>query len=268
MVEDITALQDILVTWGMVDPPVDGKLGVQTMAARKMFANMYSIDDTTEAVISTAKGRTPKPINPVNNNVALVIEECQKKGYYLSRGVDAYNIIYIEGVDPDFSPNNNRIDDWNDLRTILIIEHNGRAYFRNIWRATVNTGRPYTDNPMNSEGAANLEPGQYWAWQIGRHVTASMNQEALVQVQPVAVRRDGDQNGRTKNDKIEDYEVIGLDQHGGKGRNVGFYSAGCLVVDSFEAQADFMDVLRTDRRYKINKTFIFPSIMITNSVFK
>ena len=266
--EAIRDLQAILIKWGLVDPPIDGILGGQTLAARKMFASMYSISDTTESVIATAKQKCPKDIRPINNNVALVIEECQKKGYYLARGVDAYNIIYIEGVNPDFTSNSNSIDHWNDIRAILTIEHNGRAYFRNVWRATVNTGRPYTDNPMNPHGAANLEPGQYWAWQAGRHITGSMNQEALVQVKPVPVRRDGNRDGRSKNDKIEDWEVIGLNQHGGKGSKVGFYSAGCLVVDSFEAQQEFMNILYGDRRYKINKHFIFPTILITNSIFQ
>lgn len=268
MTDQISELQAILIKWGLVDPPMDGTLGKQTLAARKLFSSIYNIPDTTEAVIETAKNKAPNAIRPLNDNVALVIEECQRNGYYLSRGVDAPNIIYIEGVDPDFEVNSNAIDYWNDLRTLLVIEHNGRAYFRNIWRATINSGRYYTDNPLNDEGAANIEPGQYWSWQVGRHITSGTNQEALVQVRPVAVRRDGDQNGRTKNDKLEDFEIIGLNQHGGSGARVGRWSAGCLVVDDMDAQQEFVNIEKTDRRYKVNPYFIYPTIVLTNNIFK
>lgn len=264
----VSDLQEILIKWGLVDPPVDGNLGAQTQAARKNFANIYGIEDSTCAVLTCAEKNEPKPIKPINDSVALVIEECHRKNYYLARGVDAHNIVYVEGVNTDFTPNSNRIDEWNDLRTILTIEHNGRAYFRNIWKATVNSGLYYTEHRLNSGGAANIEPGQYWGWQLGRHITSGLNHEALVQVRPIPIRRDNDENGRTNNDKIEDWQVIGVNQHGGQGSKVGRYSAGCLVVQGLDKQQEFVNLLKTDRRYKVNNGYIFSTIILTNNIFR
>lgn len=268
-VSHVKELQKYLINFGLVDPPVDGVLGKQTLKATEIFADLYGVANSPEAVLEKAKTSTLSPIKPINDFVALTIQECQDRGFYLSRGVNAPNIVYIEGVDIDGDPNPNYIDEWNDVRALLVIEHNGKAYFQHIWTCTVNAGRYYTDNPMNPRGAANIKaPLQVWAWRVGRHITSSANQEALVQVKPVPVMRDRTGDGRTKDDRLEDWEIIGLNQHWGSGRKVGRWSAGCLVGQSETTHDIFLNKVKAHRCYLVDRNYIFGTIVLDNKFLK
>lgn len=265
----VKELQKHLINFGLVDPPVDGVLGRQTLKAVEIFATQFKIANEPLTVLEKIKTQTQKTIQPVNDFVKKTIQECFDRGFYLSRGVDAPNIVYIEGVNIDGVVNKNYINHWNDIRTHLIIEHNGKAYFKNIWEATVNSGQYYTNFPMNPGGAANIKiPLQAWAWKIGRHITSSANQDALIQVRPVPVLRDKNKDGRSSGDKIEDWDVIGLNQHYGYGDTVGRWSAGCLVVVGESAQDEFMDTNRTHRSYKIDPGYLFGTIVLDNNFLK
>lgn len=260
----IEDLQKRLIDLFYLDPPPSA-IGSQTLAAIENFKQVNNISTTasTEEVLEIANGYKPAELNYKTELVKNVINECNAQGFWLSRGVDAPNIVYIEGLNRNGTVNNNRINQWNDVRTLLVIEFNGYAYFTNIWECTVNSGLPYTENPLNPGGAANIViPQQSYAWKVGKHVTKHNNQEALVQVRPVAVARDGNQDGRREGDRIEDYEVIGLNQHYGSGDEVGFWSAGCLVGSTREGHEIFMSKVKSDRRYRVNNDYTYGTIIL------
>lgn len=257
-------LQAKLIDLFYLDPPV-GSVGRQTLAAIQNFRRLNNLppEATPEQILAIANKQRPAELTYKTELVKNVVDECKEQGFWLSRGVDAPNIIYIEGLNKNGTVNNNKINEWNDVRCLLTIEFNGYAYFTNIWEATVNSGLPYTNKPMNPRGAANIViPQQVYAWQIGRHITANTNQDALVQVRTVRITRDGDKDGRSDGDPVEDFEIIGLNQHYGSGSQVGAWSAGCLVGSSESNHAIFMEKLRTDRRYKVSPSYIFGSIFL------
>lgn len=257
-------LQQRLIYLFFLDPPPSA-IGIQTLAAIKNFKRVNNIPENTdtEQVLRIANNYKPAELKYKTELVKNVVEECDRQGFWLSRGTDAPNIIYIEGLNKNGTVNSNLINEWNDLRTLLVIEFNGSAYFTDIWECTINSGLPYTQNPLNPSGAANIViPQQSYAWSVGRHITKSANQSALVQVKPVAVARDRNKDGRREGDRIEDYEVIGLNQHYGTGSKVDYWSAGCLVVKGENVHSIFMSKIKNDRRYLVNNNYIFSTIAL------
>lgn len=171
------------------------------------------------------------------------------------------NIIYIEGVNLDGAVNTDKLNEWNDLRTIIKII-NGVPKIIGSWRATTEPGADYTYNPINSGGAARIKFGQYKAWQVGTH----KNHEALVQTGgAVTVFRDGNEDGFRTNDP-EHTGYFGINQHwGGDSPHVGRWSAGCLVGQLKNGHREFMSLVKADRRYQQNSSYIFWTTVLDGS---
>ena len=135
-----------------------------------------------------------------------------------------FNIIYIEGVDPDtFALNNDIPDLWNDTRNVIM--RGGEIVISAV--ATTEPGRFYSQQPMNPNGAARIKFGQFQdAWIIGKH----HQQEALVQCNPIAVHRDLNKDGYRTGDNIQT-GLFGINQHTTSNgpSTIGRWSAGCLV---------------------------------------
>ena len=49
----------------------------------------------------------------------------QANKYWVARHPDCYNIVYVEGMNPDGSLNDNRNNVFNDLRMVLQVKANG-----------------------------------------------------------------------------------------------------------------------------------------------
>lgn len=173
---------------------------------------------------------------------------------------DELNIVYMEGINLDGTVNTDKPDQWNDLRTVIKVSGNPKII--GCWQATTEPGVYYTNNPLNSGGAARIAFGQYKAWKIGTH----KNHEALVQVGgPVTVMRDGNGDGfRTGDPKNVGY--FGINQHwGGDASSIGRWSAGCLVGQSKDGHREFIRLIKTDSRYQQNSDYIFWTTILDGS---
>ena len=76
--------------------------------------------------------------------IALKIVEYYKlKGYTLFSDPGHLNIVYFEGLNPDFSLNKDRIDEWNDLRCVFAFNSDGNPYI--VFSAVCTTEPGYAE---------------------------------------------------------------------------------------------------------------------------
>ncbi|MFB2895219.1 hypothetical protein ACE1CI_20110 [Aerosakkonemataceae cyanobacterium BLCC-F50] len=189
-----------------------------------------------------------------------IIKYMTDKDYRISTEPGQVNIVYIEGVNPDGTINADRLDEWNDLRIVITFQF-GNPVIVGKYIATTEPGRKYTMQPMNRNGAARIQFGQYKAWRVGTH-GGSQPHEALVQVTPVSVCRDLNKDGVRTGDKVHT-GLFGINQHWGYDmKNVGAASAGCLVGQSRESHRQFMGWVKADPRYRTDRNYIFRTTII------
>jgi hypothetical protein len=108
---------------------------------------------------------------------------------------------------------------------------------------------------MNPAGAARIKFGQYKAWSLGTHHT----HEALVQVAPITVCRDGNKDYQRERDR-EDTGLFGVNQHWGYDlprNDLGPSSAGCLVGRTTAGHREFMTLVKSDARFRANPAYRF-----------
>jgi hypothetical protein len=159
------------------------------------------------------------------NNIVL-------RDYIQSLGVEVpmgqFRLVGIRGALPhetdQISLQRNVIDHWNDTVGIW-----GGEWA--LYRATVEPGLFYTQNPMNPKGAAHLlgleNGGRPWRFRWGRH----KGYEALVQGEAFSVGRDRNRDGKIDPGEPIETGHFGIHVHwGGRGWSVGKWSAGCQVL--------------------------------------
>jgi hypothetical protein len=180
--------------------------------------------------------------------------------YHISTEPGEINIVYLEGVDPDGTPNEDRLNEWNDLRIVLTFQF-GNPVILGKFIATTEPGRKYTMQPMNPLGAARIAFGQYKAWRVGFHGNSEPH-EALVQVASISVCRDFNKDGLRTGDKVQ-IGLFGINQHWGYDmKNVDAASAGCLVGQSRQSHRQFMEHCKADPRYRIDRNYVFRTTII------
>ena len=186
----------------------------------------------------------------------------ERKGYQVDRGPGELNIVYVEGMNPDGTPNADEANKWNDLRLVIRFE-GGVPKIIGEWAATTEPGRYWTENPMSPLGAARIEFGQYKSWQVGMHRN---NHEALVQTGgEVTVCRDLNKDGQRTGDKRQTGE-FGINQHWGYDLpEVEKASAGCLVGQSKDGHRQFMALVKSDPRYQANRKYVFATAVLPES---
>jgi putative chitinase len=206
-------------------------------------------------------GPAPTPI--LSDLAHLVIAAMERKGYQVDRGPGEVNIVYVEGMNTDGTPNADEANKWNDLR-LLIRFDDGRPKIIGRWAATTEPGRYYTDHPLSPLGAARIEFGQYKAWQVGMH---HGNQEALRQdAAEVTVCRDLNKDGLRQSDKRES-GFFCINQHWGYDlAEVDNASAGCLVGQSKDGHRQFMELVKSDPRYRANRKHTFATAILDASL--
>lgn len=191
-----------------------------------------------------------------------IVRAMERKNYVLDRGNGQVNIIYIEGMDKEGHPNDNRPNYFNDLRIVLTWEN---FPIITCWEATTEPGRRYTENPINSGGAARISFGQFRAWQVGYHRN---DHEALVQTGgPVSVHRDLNADYKREGDRV-DTGYFGINQHWGYDlpvSDIGPSSAGCLVGRTKAGHKEFMKIVKSDPRYQEDKKFVFRTAILPAS---
>lgn len=192
-----------------------------------------------------------------------IIEYMEQQDYKISRNKGEKNIIYVEGADTNGTENDDRPNYFNDLRIIIAFNEGFRPVIEGIYLASTEPGFYYTDNPMNPKGAARIKFGQYTAWQVGLHGYSNPH-ESLVQVEEVAVHRDYNRDMKRTGDLI-DWGLFGINQHWGYSypvEDIDDASAGCLIGRLWEEHVEFMQRVKSDRRYSFNPGFVFPTTII------
>lgn len=191
-----------------------------------------------------------------------IIDYMEQNRYQIFRGEKLLNIVYIEGMNPDGSLNDDAPNQFNDVRMVIGFESD-EPIALGIWEGTTEPGRRYTVKPMNKAGAARIAFGQYRAWQVGRHGNSEPH-EALIQVAPIKVHRDYNKDFIRTGDRIEE-GLFGINQHYGYDLpkiDIGIASAGCLLGRTRAGHREFMRIVKSDRRYQKNKAFIFTTTII------
>lgn len=259
-------VQSDLIRLGLLDPPADGQFGPFSKQALQAFQSLKGI---AEAGFGE---QTQKQLSLTSEVIALklgddlgsrIIRYMQAQNYFVALGKQRYNIVYIEGADPDGRPNADTADQWNDRRLVIELA-NGAPHIVGNWFATTEPGAGPTARPINAKGAARIAFGQYKAWQVDTHVGSSGfdPHEALVQVAPVKVHRDRNRDGLRTGDLIDE-GLFGINQHWGyDSRVVGNASAGCLVGQDRNSHQDFMRLIKQDVRFQLRSNYVFMTTII------
>lgn len=209
----------------------------------------------------------PKVITAANKPERLVdkiVAYMGQKGYVLYTAAGKRNIVYVEGMKPDGTLNDDRPNWFNDIRCVFEFR-NGKPEMLGIWVGTTEPGSKYTHKPMNPKGCARIAFGQYkQAWAVGMHGTKDRH-EALVQVGTITVHRDLNKDFQRTGDKLDIGSGFAVNQHWGGDNaesDIGYWSAGCLVGRTREGHKQFMRILKEDPDYKSNKGYRFTTTVI------
>ena len=287
-------LQSRLCNLGILDPIIggdidkpfgtvslaDGRVGINTRNAVFVFyqiAGLTFIENfLSKEMISTLLAASSDTFLPVkfNNEPAddiqtrlakRVLRYMRKKNYWIARAPNMCNIVYVEGLDGDGKVNEDRANEWNDRRMVIQIAPGGQPTMLANDLATTEPGRIYTLSPLNPKGAARIAFGQYKAWVDGMH---KGNQPALIQRGKVRVHRDINRDGsRSTNDPVDIGDAFGINQHSTAPdytpEFVDKFSAGCLVGCRMRWHLSFMQIVRQDIRYQMNKSYMFITTIIS-----
>lgn len=257
----------------------DGKVGANTrngIYGFHRYANLPYVDNLLSAEFFQAlAGASPDRFFPVQFNnrpdddaqtrlARRILRYMLKKGHWIARAPDMFNIVYVEGLDGDGKPNPDRLNEWNDRRMVIRIAPGGKPEMRVNDQATTEPGKYYTERPLQRLGAARIAFGQYKAWVDGLH---KGTQPALVQRGRIRLHRDLNRDGfRSASDPIDIGTGFGINQHATSPRYdpafVDRYSAGCLVGRRYRWHMHFLHIVRQDTRYIMNKGYLFISTII------
>lgn len=266
-----TQIQSRLITFGLLEPPTDGKFGPISIVALKEFQTLMKCNEpehlgavTAEKLIETKLEDLPTPEIRLGTDLASrIVKYMQTKKYQIFQGIKKYNIVYIEGMNADGTLNSDPPNYFNDRRMVIQIVDGVPAMVGN-WEATTEPGFRYTDRPMNPAGAARIKFGQYKAWQVGIHGTGDRH-EALIQTGgEITVHRDLNKDYQRVGDKT-DTGYFAVNQHWGYDlphNNVYYASAGCLVGRMRQGHREFMSLIKQDQRYRENDRYIFYTTVI------
>ncbi|MDZ8053682.1 MAG: peptidoglycan-binding domain-containing protein [Aulosira sp. ZfuVER01] len=268
-------IQVLLIGLGLLDPPADGKFGPVSAAALTTFQELTKSGEsdylgavTAKNLIETKPEELPEPPLKLSNSIASrIVKYLQAKNYQVFTGARQYNIVYIEGMNEDWSLNSDTPNQFNDRRIVIEIVE-GVPKIVNHWQATTEPGSYYTYNPMNPAGAARIKFGQYKSWAVGYHGNADRH-EALIQVAPITVHRDFNKDFQRTGDKL-DTGLFQVNQHWGYDAPVNDIknaSAGCLVGRRRDGHREFMAIIKQDRRYLANKDYVFYTTVIPGDDF-
>lgn len=254
-------IQSLLIKQRLLDPPADGSWGAQSKAAIALFQRRFGLSVTGEPDPKTIAILTNAPAPQIRCRKDLagrIIRYMLDREYYVPVGDRLYTIVYLEGCNADGTPNADTHNQWNDRRIVIEIS-DGHPRIVGNWAATSEPGDKYTRTPLNPQGAFRIAFGQYKAWRVGTH----KDHEALVQVGEIRGHRDRNKDGMRTGDPEVAGSGFGVNQHwGGDSPTVGGWSAGCLVGQSKQEHRDFMNLIKSDRRYEVNRNYTFMTAVI------
>lgn len=261
-------IQVRLIALRLLDPPADGLFGPISTRVLNEFQTLTQCSEigilervTAKKLIEAKEVPPPKPDLSKNDLAARIVKYMLAKGYQVATRAQEYNIIYVEGMNPDGTLNADRPNEFNDLRMVIEFVA-GVPEIAGCWKATTEPGRHYTENPMNPKGAARIQFGQYTAWRFGSH--GASKHRALIQVEPINVYRDANCDYERSGDCLDTGE-FGINQHWGYNypvNDIGNASAGCLVCPDWEEHQEFLSIIEQDWRYREKPSYIFTTTII------
>jgi hypothetical protein len=263
---DSAALMRHPAAWGAIVEP-DCGTPAEMQAIRNGLPVYFVSGDYDDANISfpnlPLSGQQPE--KPMASLAQKIVGAAERRGAVLDRQPGEINIVYVEGMDADGSPNRNRVNAFDDLRCVIAFV-NGEPRILGSWEATTAPGERYTKNPINDDGAAIIALGYQRAWQVGMHPMSNPDHLALVQTGgSVRVNRDKNKDYAREGDIIQ-AGWFGINQHWGYDQpkdNIGPASAGCLVGRSKDGHREFMKLVQADPRYIADSKHIFGTTVVT-----
>lgn len=126
-----------------------------------------------------------------------------------------------------------------------------------MYTITTDPGAYWLEHPENKLGTAVLKPGQYEnCWGIGFH-QGKPDHEALRQIAPITVYRDGDHDNVSESSATEDKGLFGINIHGsnkvGTSLRIGKWSAGCQVFNQWDKKEEFLTICKMFKAARGNK---------------
>lgn len=109
----------------------------------------------------------------------LVLELVARRGLLVFTEARSANLVVQRGP--------GKPGDWDGLCTLSYRDAVGAGWTTYSWPCATRPGAPYLTQPMNPNGTAVIEPGQY---RLSHRRGLHHGRPALVQVRPVTVRRD------------------------------------------------------------------------------
>lgn len=267
----VRAVQERLSFHGLYDPgAIDGSPGPFTewaLGELKIAAGTKNETGVGPHTAEALLNNDPNAYFPLKDGgsdlAAKTLRLMTKNKHWICRHPDCVNIIYLEGVSPDGTPNPDKPDVFNDLR-LLVKVANGKPVLAGAWEGTTEPGRYWTENPMNPKGAARIAFGQYYAWSVGIH---NNSHEALRQVLPITVHRDRNKDYKRTGD-AQETGVFFINQHWGYDMPVsslGNSSAGCLVGRTKAGHREFMKLVKADARAEASGGYKFTTAVMDGS---
>jgi len=271
-------VQERLGVLGLLDPPADGEFGPASLWAIAQFMRKagtpgkVQLDQEASRLLLSRQAESLFPLAATDTFAGRIAGAIMKAGYWLSRHPDCVNVVYIEGADPDGSPNDDAPNAFNDMRLVLRVNRAGNPDIVDAWEATSEPGRYYTlVQKLDPNGAARIAFGQYKAWSVGTHLAGRPSaHEALVQTRPIKVHRDFNQDFERTGDRVHE-GLFGVNQHWGfdlPRSDVGRASAGCLVGRTRVGHRAFMATVKTDPRYVANNSYRFITTVLPAAALK
>lgn len=271
-----TQVQQQLTEAGLLEPPADGEFGPVSQWAIGEFMrkigtpNKAQLDKESARALLEPSVKTLFPRNTSTTLAGRIAGAMLARGWWLTRHPDCVNIVYVEGLDADGTPNDDAPDVFNDLRVLLRINKAGNPEISGSWEATSEPGTYYTKvKKEDPRGAARIAFGQYKSWSVGLHPRSKPDvaHEALVQVKDITVYRDMNEDYQRDGDTTYT-GLFGVNQHWGYDlpkNSVGNASAGCLVGRTKGGHREFMALVKADPRYGASRGFRFMTAVLPAS---
>jgi hypothetical protein len=255
----ITDVQKALTELGLLDPPADGHFGPVSRWALAEAIKPAGLDPPQEeepisqTIWNAVRQAQPLPLNPGSDFAGNVVRAMQRGGYWINRHPDCFNIVYVEGMDVDGTPNQDRPNHFDSVRALIRVV-DGVPKIVGAWEATTEPSKYWTEHPMNRLGAARIKFGQWKAWNNGQY----HGFPALLQVSDITVYRDIRQEYKRYDPTYTGN--FGIHNHQGYNyprNDEGRSSAGCLVGRLNDGHREFMQLVQTDKRFVASNGYRF-----------
>src|SRR5262245_63384172 len=124
---------------GLRDPPADGQFGPVSHWALEQVQRALenpqgkTLDAPLARALLEGEESDLFPLNETETLAGRIAAAAQEEGYWLCRHPDCVNILYIEGMDTDGTPNDDAPNVFNDARLVLRINRDGNPDLVDAW---------------------------------------------------------------------------------------------------------------------------------------